>query len=264
MPVIFGNKEKVINKVVEIETGLILPNPCQPRKLFNDDSLTELALSIRENGILQPLTVRKINNYTYEIVSGERRFRAAKLLKLEAVPCIIIEASTQQSAVLAILENIQRSDLNYFEEACAIEKLIQYYGITQENVAARLGKAQSTIANKLRILKLGGEERKLILEYGLLERQARALLKVPVERRLEVIEKIHKMKLNSSQTDEYIEKILAKPKPKKRNWYFKEIKLYINSFNKTIDTMKKAGIKCDAVKNTNEDYIEYVVKIPLK
>lgn len=264
MAVLFGNKEKVINKVVEVDTMLIQPNPCQPRKTFNEYDLTELAISIRENGILQPLTVRKINNYTYELISGERRFRAAKMLKLDAVPCIILDTTLQQSAVFAVLENIQRSDLNFFEEAAAIERLIEYYGVTQESIAVKLGKAQSTIANKLRILRINPEQQALILQYGLTERQARALIKVNENRRTEVIEKIHKLNLNSLQTDQYIEKLLSDKTPrKKKNWYFTQVKLYINSFNKTIDTMKKAGINCEATKNTNDEFIEYVVKIPL-
>ena len=143
---IFKSKEKTVGRVVALETGLLIPNRSQPRVDFNENELAALADSIRENGILQPINVRKCG-VNYEIVSGERRFRAAKLCGLEEVPCIVIDADDERSAVLALIENIQRRDLSYFEEALAIERLIKFYGLTQEDAAARLGKAQSTIAN---------------------------------------------------------------------------------------------------------------------
>ena len=157
---LFKNKEKQVQRVVLIETSLIIPNRSQPRVTFSDEELSSLADSIRENGILQPINVRKCG-VNYEIVSGERRLRAAKLCGLESVPCIIIDVDDEKSAVLALIENIQRRDLSYFEEAVAIEKLISYYGLTQEEAASRLGKAQSTIANKLRLLKFTDAERNL-------------------------------------------------------------------------------------------------------
>ena len=229
--------ENPVNKVVELPVSAIVPNPAQPRVIFDDYELSRLAVSIQQNGILQPLTVRRLdNNLTYELIAGERRLRACKLLNMSYVPCIIITASVKDSAVLAVLENLQRSDLSFMEEAYAIKNLIDFYGLTQEETAARLGTAQSTIANKLRL-------------------------------RPDAIHYIGSNGLNTAQTDAYIDSLLnGKPqKPKvQRRWNFRAVNLYINTFNKTIDAMKEAGINCETVRNRTEDFVEYVVKIPLK
>ena len=144
-------KEKIVNKVIQIEIDRIEPNPYQPRREF--DCLDELAESIRQNGILQPLTVRRENN-SFQLVAGERRLRAAKLAGMTSVPCILVEMTGRNSAVMALIENIQRQDLSVFDEAEAIAKLIDYYGMTQEDAAIKLGKSHSTVANNLRLLKL--------------------------------------------------------------------------------------------------------------
>lgn len=256
-----------VNKVYELPLCAIKPNPAQPRVIFDDYELSQLAVSIQQNGILQPLTVRRLEDgLTYELIAGERRLRACRLLNMSYVPCIIVETTSKDSAVLAVLENIQRAGLNFMEEAYAIKNLIDYYGLTQEETAARLGIAQSTIANKLRLLKLSDEEKKLVLRYKLSERQARALLRLQEGKRLAAIEYIGANQLNTAQTDSYIEELLReKPKPKiQRRWGFRAVNLYINSFNKTIDAMKEAGINCEAMKNRTDDFIEYVVKIPLR
>ena len=260
--------ENPVNKVVELPVSAIVPNPAQPRVIFDDYELSRLAVSIQQNGILQPLTVRRLDNsLTYELIAGERRLRACKLLNMSYVPCIIITASVKDSAVLAVLENLQRSDLSFMEEAYAIKNLIDYYGLTQEETAARLGTAQSTIANKLRLLKLTDDEKALVVKYKLTERQARALLRLDSDKRPDAIHYIGSNGLNTSQTDAYIDSLLnGKPqKPKvQRRWNFRAVNLYINTFNKTIDAMKEAGINCETVRNRTEDFVEYVVKIPLK
>lgn len=260
--------ENVLNRVVELPIAAIVPNPSQPRVIFDDYELSQLAVSIQQNGMLQPITVRRLDEFGYEIVSGERRLRAAKLINFEHVPCIIINANNENSAVLAILENIQRSDLNYIEEALAIKGLIDHFGITQEDCAAKLGIAQSTVANKLRLLRLTDEEKGMVLRYRLNERQARALLKLPPEKRKLAIEKINAGLMNTAQSDKLIEEMLneknevtAKPK---KTWIFKQVGLYVNTLNQTIESMKKAGINCVAEQNKTEDFIEYRVKIPLK
>jgi ParB family chromosome partitioning protein len=258
--------ENPVNRVVEIPVAAISPNPSQPRIIFDDYELSQLAVSIRKNGMLQPITVRRIDGCGYEIVSGERRLRASKLVNLEYVPCIVIETDNQNSAILAILENIQRSDLNYIEEALAIKSLIEHFGITQEECASRLGIAQSTVANKLRLLRLSDEEKALSLRFKLNERQARSLLKLPSEKRAAAIEKIGTLGLNTSQTDKLIDEILGeKPTERKKHvWAFKHVGLYINTFNKTIESMRNAGIDCVATKNKTDEFVEYIVKIPLK
>lgn len=262
-------KEKVINKVVQIEVCRIAPNPYQPRREFDD--LEGLAQSISRNGILQPLTVRKSDDGMgdYELVSGERRLRAAKLLGMEDVPCIIVEMTGRNSAAMALIENIQRRDLSVFDEAEAIARLIDYYGMTQEDAAAKLGKSQSTIANKLRLLKLGDDVRRKLTEYGFTERHARALLKLPTdEKRLEAAEHIHKYHLNVESTERFIESTLKKQKEfedyKKRSPAFKDVRLFVNTINKAIEMMKAAGINADSHQHRKDDYIEYIVRIPTK
>lgn len=262
------NPENPVNKVVELPVSSIVPNPAQPRVIFDDYELSRLAVSIQQNGILQPLTVRRLDNsLNYELIAGERRLRACKLLNMSYVPCIIITASVKDSAVLAVLENLQRADLSFMEEAYAIKNLIDYYGLTQEETAARLGTAQSTIANKLRLLKLTDDEKALVVKYKLTERQARALLRLDSSRRPDAIHYIGTNQLNTAQTDAYIDS-LVKGRPQKpkvhRRWNFRAVNLYINTFNKTIDAMKEAGINCETVKNRTDDFVEYVVKIPLK
>lgn len=263
-----GNRsENTVNKVVEIPVGSIVPNPAQPRVIFDDYELSRLAVSIQQNGILQPLTVRKLeNSLNYELIAGERRLRACRLLNMSYVPCIVIAASEKDSAVLAVLENLQRADLSFMEEAYAIKNLIDYYGLTQEETAARLGTAQSTIANKLRLLKLTDEEKSLVVKYKLTERQARALLRLDSEKRPDAIHHIGSNQLNTAQTDAYIDELLkGKPRQKiQKRWSFRAVNLYINTFNRTIDAMKEAGINCETVKNRTDDFVEYVVKIPLK
>lgn len=263
--------ERVVNSVLSLPTAAIQPNPAQPRAYFDDYALAQLAVSIQQNGIMQPLIVRRTEE-GYQLIAGERRLRAAKLVNLEAVPCIVLEREDKDSAVLAILENIQRADLNYLEEALAIKRLIEHYGLTQEDAASRLGIAQSTVANKLRLLKLRSEDKAMVLKYGLNERQARALLRLPVELREGAVQEIYVKQMNSTQTDRYIDLLLeqadekAKPKPKiiSRTDPMNTIGLYINSFNRMVEAMKSAGIACDAEKRKNGECIEYTVKIPLK
>ncbi|MBQ3566357.1 MAG: ParB/RepB/Spo0J family partition protein [Oscillospiraceae bacterium] len=260
-------REKEENRIIQIPVSEIVPNPHQPRTEFDYADITSLAESICQNGILQPLSVRKIEN-GYELIAGERRLRAAKLVQLRVVPCIVLNISERTSAILALVENIQRQDLSFFDEANAIEKLITYYGMTQEDAAVKLGKAQSTIANKLRILKLSDEEKELITKFNLTERHARALLRLgSKEERLEVIAKVIKYNLNVERTeqtiDEYIGKSKEKLSYKKRSKVFQNVKIFVNTINKAVETMKAAGIPADSKKVQNDDYIEYIVKIPI-
>lgn len=261
-------KEKLINKVVEINIDMIIPNPNQPRKDFQDTEISALAESIMQNGILQPLSVRRCGE-AFELIAGERRLRAAKMCGFTVVPCIVHEISDRNSAVLALVENIQRQNLSFFDEASAIEKLITYYGMTQEDAAAKLGKAQSTIANKLRLLRLTPEERELIVKFGLTERHARALLKLasPADR-LEILDKVVKNNLNVERTENLIENHIGsqreKASYKKRSKVFQNVKMFVNTINKAIETMQSAGIPADAKKIQNEDYIEYRVRIPIQ
>ncbi len=260
-------KEKLVNKVIEISIEQIIPNPYQPRTDFCED-ITALAESIAQNGILQPLSVRKKDN-AYELIAGERRLRAAKMCGFTVVPCIVYDISDRHSAVLALVENIQRQDLSFFDEAAAIEKLITHYGMTQEDAAAKLGRAQSTIANKLRLLRLTEKERELITQYGLTERHARSLLRLgSPQDRLFILEKIIKNNLNVERSERLIDEFIGsernKVSYKKRSVVFQNVKMFVNTINKAVETMQAAGISADSRKIQSEDYIEYRVRIPIQ
>lgn len=262
------NREKTVNKVLSIHIDQILPNPYQPRKIFDEEELSGLSESIRSNGILQPLSVRRTTCGNYEIIAGERRFRACKQAGLEYVPCIVMDVDEQKSAILAILENIQRHDLSFFEQAEGIMRLIEEWGVTQEEAALRLGKAQSTIANKLRLLKIPPFLRHKILENGLTERHARALLKFDDPRKMgDVLDCIVARKLNVMETDKLVAEMLQPKKELKRaNRIFivKDVKIFLNTVEKAIAVMKQSGIAAQSQRMDAEDYIEYTIRIPNK
>ena len=208
-------------KVVEIPIERIVPNPSQPRRIFVQTELDNLSNSIKESGLLQPLTVRRIGANQYELIAGERRLRACRIAGFKTVSCIVNDCDEKQSAIYAMLENLQRQDLQLFEEAEGIARLISEWGVTQEEAAIRLGKSQSAIANKLRLLKLSLEDRKKIAEAGLTERHARALLRIPNQTmRSKVLDTIIANGYNVQRTDAYIEQLLtlkeAEVKPKSK------------------------------------------------
>ena len=268
MAFIFGaTKEKTVNKVIEVAVRDIFPNPHQPRRFFDEEALVQLSESIKNNGILQPLTVRRCEK-GFELISGERRLRASKLASMDAVPCIVIEVNERNSALLALVENIQRADLSFFDEAYAISELIELYGMTQEDAAIRLGMAQSTVANKLRLLRLTDEQRKEIVRLGLTERHARALLKVKdPDQRDEVIEKIAKYNMNVERAEAFIEQLFIAEKDRedfrKRAVLLRDVRLFMNTINRAVETVKMAGVAADSKKTQNDDYIEYVIRIPV-
>ncbi len=260
------NNLKKSNEVVLIPARMILPNPHQPRKNFNWDDLEGLAESIHHNGLLQPITVRRKDNGRYELISGERRLRACKMAGLSAIPSIIIDIDEEKSALLAVIENLQRENLHFFEEAMAIERLIKGFGLSQEEVSRKLGKSQPTLSNKLRILRLPDEIRYNIMIYGLTERHARALLRLPSTALMEqVIDSIVEQGLSVSATEQLICDILTKQPEKdkkgKKVMVFKDVRIFINTLNHAVSTMRKSGINAKATKNETDEYIEYVVKI---
>ncbi len=253
-------------KILYINVSEIKPCPFQPRREFDLSALEELSQSIRENGVLQPLSVRKTDG-GYELIAGERRLRASRLAGLSQVPCVVLSSSDEQTAVFAVLENLQREDLNFFEEAEGISTLINKMGLTQEAVAQKLGKSQPSIANKIRVLKLIPRQRELILKAGLTERHARALLKLSTDtQRDNALSYIIAKRLNVIQTEEYIDNLLFDSKygTKKgeRIVVIRDIRIFQNSITHAIDMMKKAGIKAQSAKTETADYIEYTVKIP--
>lgn len=259
------------NKVITIPTISIRPNRTQPRKNFDEDDLKSLSRSIVQNGILQPLTVRKINQTEYELVAGERRLRAAIMAGLTKVPCVVMRCTDKESAVFALIENIQRKDLGMFEQARGIARLIRKYGLTQEQAAIQLGKKQSTIANKLRLLRLTFEEQEWIISASLSERHARALLRIDDEvLRREALSRVISDNLNVVQTEAYVTDVLmrrtATPSDVKQKGekkiVVKDVRIFVNTINKAVDTMRLSGINATSCKSETDDYIEYTVKIP--
>lgn len=259
------DKKKNINRVMLIPIGRINPNPQQPRKHFDHEALMGLAQSIKQNGILQPLSVRAGANGDYELIAGERRLRASMMAGLTHVPCIEIEVDENQSSILSLLENIQRQDLNFFEEAEGIARLIEIWGLTQEELASKLGKTQSTIANKLRLLKLSPVDRAKIVNAGLTERHARALLKLGEEERAEVLRQIIEKNLNVSETDRLIDAMTFNGRPKTHEHptpIVKDVRIFINTVTNAVNVMRRAGIDAVAVKQEYDDHFEFVVRIP--
>ncbi len=257
-------------KVMEIPIHDIVPNPYQPRKVFSQSALEELSKSIKIYGILQPITVRVIED-KYELIAGERRLRAAKLANIELIPAIINNMSDESSAVLALLENLQREDLNFIEEAMGYENLIKEHDFTQQQLAEKLGKNQSTIANKLRILRLPNDIKIRLVENNLTERHARALLKLPNEDLMkQVLGKVIKGELTVKKTEKLIKDILeeleaSQEDDKKPNVKGSmAIRIYLNTMKQAFDAIIGTGIEAKYNEIDKGDYMEVVVKIPKK
>ncbi|MBS7388832.1 MAG: ParB/RepB/Spo0J family partition protein [Oscillospiraceae bacterium] len=260
-------KQKRVKSTAEIYNipqTMIVPNPNQPRKRFDYDELENLAQSIRENGILQPITVRKREDKKYELVSGERRLRAARLVGMVKIPSIVINIDDKNSAMFSIIENLQRQSLDFFEEAEAIEKLVGEYAMSREEVAQKLGLAPSTVSNKLRILRLPEEMRFELARAGLTESHARALLMLEDDnqraRALSIIVDRH---LNVAESERMINQMINRNN-RSRNPLrgIRDIRLFINTLNHAVDTIRRAGVEADAARSETEEYIEYVVRIP--
>ena len=255
-----------MNGIVSIPTEKLLPNPYQPRHKFESEDMLSLADSIKENGILQPLLIRRINNSDYfEIVAGERRLRAAILANVERVPCIEVDCDYEQSAVYSILENIQRCDLTFFEEATAIGQLIHHFGMPQKECAKRLGMSQPALSNKLRLLKLPVDVRYFIEKEGLTQRHARALLRLESEKDIwAALNTIREKHLIVEQTEKLIDSMTDNVIKPKRNILkiFKDVRIFVNTVNRAIETMKASGIDAETDKTETDEYIEYRVKIP--
>ena len=255
-------------KITYLELSKVIPCPTQPRRSFPSAELNELAESIRENGVLQPITVRRLGR-EYEVIAGERRLRASHIAGLSKIPCIVINADEKKSATLALLENLQRQDLGFFEEAEGISRLMKVCSYTQEEAAKKLGKSQASISNKLRLLKLGSDIISKILSANLTERHARALLRLNSrEERASALDYIIKNNLNVRETDDYIDSLTEKRMPQtkdkgktKERIVIKDVRLFYNTVGRAIDTMRRAGFKTDLVRNEDEESINMSIKI---
>jgi len=252
-----------VGRVLSVPVSSIQPNPNQPRKHFDPDGLRELAASIQELGILQPLTVRRTED-GWELIAGERRLRAAKLAGLSEVPCIQIHSDSQNSSLLALVENLQRRDLDFVEEAQALARLIGTYHLSQEETARRIGKSQSAVANKLRLLRLSPETLDRLRRNGLSERHARALLRLESEeQQREALDYVISHQFTVAQTDQYIEALLCPPKSKpKRTYVIKDVRLFLNTVNRALSVMRSAGVSAHCDRQDTEDAICLTIRIP--
>ncbi len=259
-----SSKSKANCQIQLLPHEAIKPNPHQPRVRFDYTELEGLACSIRANGILQPINVRVLSDGSYELISGERRLRAARMVGITKIPCVIMNVSDEQSALFAIIENVQRQNLDFFEEAVAIDKLITEHGLTQEEIAKKLGKAKSTLSNKLRLLRLPEEMRDKIAYSGLTERHARALLTLADNStRGRVLDLVIERRLTVSETERLISDIHRRKKaPKKPHTKaYKDMRIFLNTLNHAVDTIRKAGIEADTAKSETDEYFEYVIRI---
>ncbi len=279
--------KKNTSKLLNVRISQIRPSPFQPRRDFDEEDLMGLADSIRKNGIIQPLTVRKREDGCYELIAGERRLRAARFAGLTEVPCIEQVVDDRKAAILCLIENLQRRDLTVFEEAEGIRVLMNEWGLSQYEMAVRLGKSQSAIANKLRLLRLNGDQRSRIVAAGLGERHARALLRLVEEKeRDDALNEIISKQLSVRETEEFIEVMMNPPKPMPpqpppsqplpeeslppqppkppiiREHIIRDFRIYVNTLSKAVETIRRSGLDARADKTENESFIRYTVIIP--
>ena len=241
-------------RVLFLPVDAISPNPNQPRRVFGTQELEELAGSIQALGLLQPLTVRRRAD-GWELVAGERRLRAAKLAGLEEVPCISLQIDDQRSSLLALVENLQRKDLDFWEEALALDRLISVYHLSQEEAARRIGKSQSAVANKLRLLKLPEDTLRALRDGGCTERHARALLR---------LEEILSRQLTVAQTDALVDQLLSPP-PRtrtKRTFVVKDVRLFLNTLTRSMALMRSAGVDARCDRQDKDGEILLTIRIP--
>ena len=250
----------------------ITPNPAQPRRFFTEDAICRLADSIRQHGIIQPLAVRRVEGSgVYELVAGERRLRAARLLGLERVPCVTVNADSEESAHLAIIENIQRENLNMFEQAQAIARLMQIHCLTQEKIASQLSCSQSYVANKLRLLRIPPEDREEILTSSLTERHVRSLLRIKdADRRRSVMHTVIRRGMNVSATEEYVDRLVEAERTREneekhrgtKKLIVRDVRLLYNTIDRAVETVRLSGLPVETLRRECAGSTEIVIRIP--
>ena len=246
-------------RVVFLPAKAICPNPCQPRKLFREESLEELAESIRQHGILQPLSVRRVGT-RYELIAGERRLRAGILAGLTEIPCIVMQMTEQESAMTALVENLQRQDLDFIEEAQGIDLLLRQYAMSQEQVAKLLGKSQSGIANKLRLLRHSPQVLEAIRQAGLTERHARALLKLSTDYlKMQAIATISRQGMSVVRTEQYIETLLNQEDSDRPR---ASVGAFLSYLNQSLARIQLSGISAVSERRETESQIVLTITIP--
>ena len=260
--------------IAMLPTDIIYPNPNQPRTEFDPASLRELSESIRRYGILQPLAVRQSAACRYELIAGERRLRAARMAGVDTVPCILLEVDSQESSLLALIENLQRKDLDFVEEAVGLQRLIQTSGMSQEEAARCISKSQSAVANKLRILKLPSGLLSQLRRSGLTERHARALLRLgTMESQYRALEHILRHDLNVAQTEAYIEDLLRglppaeradRPKAQKKPPVvaLKDVRIFLNTVTRGLSLMNRSGLQAVCERSEQDGELVLTIRIP--
>ena len=262
LTLVSGKEDRTLRR---IRVSEIARNPNQPRKYFDPEAIAQLAESIRQYGVLNPLTVRRAPGGGYELVAGERRLRAARVAGLNDVPCLVISADNQDSSAIALVENLQRRDLDFFEEAYGFKRLIDQYGLTQEEAARKVGKTQSAVANKLRLLRLSPEVLSALRTHGLTERHARALLRLDSEgQQRAALDHIISHRLTVAQTDQYIDSLLAPPLPKKPKptYIIKDVRLFLNTVTRGLELIRSAGVPACCDRQDTDDAICLTIRIP--
>lgn len=256
-------KPKSTGKIYEIPEQLIDPSPYQARSRFDEEEILALAVSIKQNGLLQPISVRKVGG-RYELIAGERRLRACRKAQLKTVPAIISTYKDDQAAALSLLENIQRSQLNPFDAARGIREVIGLWGCTQAEAAKRLGLSQPALANKLRLLALDSQEERICLEGGLTERHARAVLRLPPPQRSHALRRMIAGQMSVRQADKLVDDLL---RPRRRAKLpapiVREMRLFFNTIEHAVDVMSQNGIPATTQRLDKEDCVEYLIRIPL-
>ena len=246
-------------RVVFLPARSIRPNPAQPRRIFREEALEELAESIRRHGILQPLSVRRIDT-GYELIAGERRLRAGQLAGLSEIPCIVMNMDDKESGAAALVENLQRQDLDFVEEARGISSLMSRYSLSQEQAARLLGKSQSAVANKLRLLRHSEQVLRALREYDLTERHARALLKLPQEhQKLQAIAVIHRQNMSVARAEQYIESLLEAPSQQPAKT---DVTAFLQRVSQTLQRIQQSGIPAVSERRETDSQIVLTITIP--
>lgn len=269
LSLVSGREERTLRR---IRVSDIARNPNQPRKYFDPEAIAQLAESIRQYGVLNPLTVRRSPSGGYELVAGERRLRAARVAGLNDVPCLVIAADNEDSSAIALVENLQRRDLDFFEEAYGFKRLIDQYGLTQEEAARKVGKTQSAVANKLRLLRLSQQNIELIRSAGLTERHARCLLRLDNEQdRISATNYIIEHDLNVSRSEQYIDQLLQEKKEeqtpaaqqeRKVVRLIKDVRFFLNTLNRAVGVMVDSGIGATVEQQESGDGLTLTINIP--
>ena len=266
MPVLYRRGLLESTRVTMLSPDVISPNPDQPRRYFDPDGLYELAESIRVHGILQPLSVRRKGGGRYELIAGERRLRAAMICGLEQVPCLVLEVSRESSCLLSLIENLQRRDLDFWEEAKALERLTTVYGLSQEEAAAKVGKSQSAVANKLRLLRLPQEVLALLRKHGFTERHARALLRLPTpEAQAAGADLLVKEGWTVARTEKYVEEVLrnqTKGKKTRPPLLIRDVRFFLNSLDHSLAVMRSAGVAAQCQRKEEGEDLLLTIRIP--